>query len=201
MRTHTLAPQAIQQISIWILGYSESSSSPESRAKDKSFRVLFIARYKGDRVMVRGFGYRPREFAMDEILSSESGKQVCTLNITKSGKKSKAENSSYCPVIGFSFSGVCFLKAVFRFRVFSLYRKWRVCSVLQASLSAELSSLPPLNLTLRKTPSFLNLLKLKLSKNDNSASQRATEKLKASNFPVSLLQIGSWQVNPNFARL
>ncbi|KAK4751064.1 hypothetical protein SAY87_004546 [Trapa incisa] len=63
----------------------------------------------------------------------------------------------------------------------------------QANLSADLSSLPPLNLTLRKTPSFLNLLKTKLSANDDSSSNRAPEKLKASNFPASLLRIGSWQ--------
>ncbi|XP_031403865.1 uncharacterized protein LOC116213162 isoform X2 [Punica granatum] len=63
----------------------------------------------------------------------------------------------------------------------------------QSDISAELSKLPPLNLTLRKTPSFLNLLKTKLSKNESSANQRAPEKLKASNFPASLLRIGSWQ--------
>ncbi|GLJ21102.1 hypothetical protein SUGI_0385690 [Cryptomeria japonica] len=72
----------------------------------------------------------------------------------------------------------------------------------------------PLGLTLKKTPSFLDLIEMKLSEGDRAvpaaannlhqdawenkdentiAVQSATDKLKASNFPASLLKIGSWE--------
>ncbi|KAH9318797.1 hypothetical protein KI387_020566, partial [Taxus chinensis] len=72
----------------------------------------------------------------------------------------------------------------------------------------------PLGLTLKKTPSFLDLIEMKLSQGDwvvpaavnnpdqyamqnkdaNSIALQATgEKLKASNFPASFLRIGSWE--------
>ncbi|CAK9153677.1 unnamed protein product [Ilex paraguariensis] len=66
--------------------------------------------------------------------------------------------------------------------------------------SSEQSS--PLGLTLRKTPSFLNFLEMKLSQSkksncstqiDDFLSQPMPEKLKASNFPASLLRIGFWE--------
>lgn len=74
----------------------------------------------------------------------------------------------------------------------------------------------PLGLRLRKSPSLLDLIELKLSKAntftstssctaDNSDTGKkkdgkwtgvsvSTDKLKASNFPASLLRIGSWEV-------
>ncbi|GMP39987.1 hypothetical protein CsSME_00010616 [Camellia sinensis var. sinensis] len=63
----------------------------------------------------------------------------------------------------------------------------------------------PLGLTLRKTPSFVNLVEMKLSQARGSSSsidgyrakmddsQPIVEKLKASNFPASLLKIGTWE--------
>ncbi|KAK1268734.1 hypothetical protein QJS04_geneDACA013638 [Acorus gramineus] len=67
----------------------------------------------------------------------------------------------------------------------------------------------PLGLTLRKTPSLLDLVQLAISAHENSEGPEsrkkkdhrpagiaatAADKLKASNFPVSLLRIGSWEV-------
>lgn len=73
----------------------------------------------------------------------------------------------------------------------------------------------PLGLTLTKTPSFIDLVEMKLSqtrskscsiekhqalvqetKTDNFVPQPMSdrEKLKASNFPALLLKIGSWEV-------
>ncbi|GFY89042.1 hypothetical protein Acr_06g0009820 [Actinidia rufa] len=52
----------------------------------------------------------------------------------------------------------------------------------------------PLGLTLRKTPSFLNLVEMKLSQ--SRTKKHKTEdsgKLKATNFPAVLLKIGSWE--------
>jgi len=74
----------------------------------------------------------------------------------------------------------------------------------------------PLGLRLRKSPSLLDLIQMKLSQassstlgpapGDNFSSQGkvnpkgsgssgTTDKLKASNFPASLLRIGCWEVN------
>lgn len=72
----------------------------------------------------------------------------------------------------------------------------------------------PLGLRLRKSPSLLELIQMRLSQgkpstsgsvlDDDSRSQErsntkgsapgATDKLKASNFPASLLKIGCWEV-------
>lgn len=72
---------------------------------------------------------------------------------------------------------------------------------LQAQLAKTLLSLPPLGLSLGKTPSFLNLTeklprkrKTKRAAEVNVQSMSEKEKLKASNFCASLLRIGSWQV-------
>ncbi|CAK9197477.1 unnamed protein product [Sphagnum troendelagicum] len=60
----------------------------------------------------------------------------------------------------------------------------------------------PLGLTLRKTPSLLNLITLQLAQSTSSApasdapssgSVAAHDKLKASNFPASTLKIGTWE--------
>lgn len=60
----------------------------------------------------------------------------------------------------------------------------------------------PLGLRLRKSPSLLDLIQMKLSQ--QNASKLATvdkkdhkstnDKLKASNFPGSILKIGTWKV-------
>lgn len=63
----------------------------------------------------------------------------------------------------------------------------------------------PLGLRLKKTPSFLDLIEMKLSQENASklaklskkrgnAVSGSADKLKASNFPGSLLKIGSWEV-------
>lgn len=73
----------------------------------------------------------------------------------------------------------------------------------------------PLGLRLRKSPSLLDLIQMKLSQGSGSgtgdlqsesfsamakkeskvtAISGTTDKLKASNFPASLLRIGSWEV-------
>ena len=62
-----------------------------------------------------------------------------------------------------------------------------------SSSSSEQTS--PLGLTLRKTPSFLNLVEMKLAQ--SRTKKHKTEdpgKLKATNFPAVLLKIGSWEV-------
>ncbi|GMP63760.1 hypothetical protein CsSME_00025325 [Camellia sinensis var. sinensis] len=57
----------------------------------------------------------------------------------------------------------------------------------------------PLGLTLKKTPSFLNLVEMTLShsrtSHDDFVPQLMSEKLKASNFPALLVKIGSWEHN------
>lgn len=63
----------------------------------------------------------------------------------------------------------------------------------------------PLGLRLRKSPSLLDLIQMRLSqgstskvgshgKKEQKGSTGMTEKLKASNFPASVLRIGSWEV-------
>ncbi|KAI3766145.1 hypothetical protein L2E82_16196 [Cichorium intybus] len=61
----------------------------------------------------------------------------------------------------------------------------------------------PLGLRLRKSPSLLDLIQMRLSEGNsysnstkehkNTAASSATDKLKASNFPASLLKIGTWE--------
>ncbi|XP_004304864.1 PREDICTED: uncharacterized protein LOC101299979 isoform X2 [Fragaria vesca subsp. vesca] len=70
----------------------------------------------------------------------------------------------------------------------------------KAQLAQTLLSLPPLGLSLGKTPSFLDLKekfprkrKPKRAAEVNVQSMSEKEKLKASNFCASLLRIGSWQ--------
>lgn len=63
----------------------------------------------------------------------------------------------------------------------------------------------PLGLRLRKSPSLLDLIQMKLSqgnspkvgnqgKKEQKGSSGTVEKLKASNFPASVLRIGTWEV-------
>lgn len=80
--------------------------------------------------------------------------------------------------------------------------------------SSENSS--PLGLTLRKTPSFVDLVHKTLAKgkekvrsmemnlelkSKSSQTKRNSEKVKASNFPAKLLRIGTWQVFLFFLQL
>lgn len=67
----------------------------------------------------------------------------------------------------------------------------------------------PLGLRLRKSPSLLDLIQMRLSQEDNTklstankkdqknakaSSVTSDSKLKASNFPASILKIGTWEV-------
>lgn len=61
----------------------------------------------------------------------------------------------------------------------------------------------PLGLNLKKSPSFLDLIQTKLSEENANLRKRkckgsvvsaSNDKLKASNFPASLLRIGTWEV-------
>ncbi|XP_057867827.2 uncharacterized protein LOC131075054 isoform X1 [Cryptomeria japonica] len=81
----------------------------------------------------------------------------------------------------------------------------------QAAFYNPLNEPSPLGLTLRKTPSLLDLIQMKLSQEDPAytsslnqdavkrkdarsvAAQASADKLKASNFPVSVLRIGTWE--------
>ncbi|KAJ9567923.1 hypothetical protein OSB04_003889 [Centaurea solstitialis] len=70
----------------------------------------------------------------------------------------------------------------------------------------------PLGLRLRKSPSLLDLIQMRLSEGNASskigadnkkgnkitASSAATDKLKASNFPASLLKIGAWEYKSRY---
>lgn len=70
----------------------------------------------------------------------------------------------------------------------------------------------PLGLRLRKSPSLLDLIQMRLAEGNtlskmgsdakkgskSTAGTATTDKLKASNFPASLLKIGTWEVIPNF---
>lgn len=62
----------------------------------------------------------------------------------------------------------------------------------------------PLGLQLRKSPSLLDLIQMRLTQqkavklgkknHKGAAGSGATDKLKAMNFPASLLRIGTWEV-------
>lgn len=71
----------------------------------------------------------------------------------------------------------------------------------------------PLGLRLRKSPSLLDLIQMRLAEGNSSskigadskkgnksiaASSTATDKLKASNFPASLLKIGTWEYKSRY---
>ncbi|KAJ7009872.1 hypothetical protein NC653_000547 [Populus alba x Populus x berolinensis] len=62
----------------------------------------------------------------------------------------------------------------------------------------------PIGLTLKKSPSFLDLIQMKLSQQNTSTmlskkpSSAAADKLKASNFTASLLKIGSWECKSRY---
>ncbi|XP_038998945.1 uncharacterized protein LOC120124305 isoform X2 [Hibiscus syriacus] len=70
----------------------------------------------------------------------------------------------------------------------------------------------PLGLTLRKSPSLLDLIQMRLSQSQSSGSssqaevlssgakeaKHAADKLKASNFPASILRIGNWEYKSRY---
>lgn len=76
-----------------------------------------------------------------------------------------------------------------------------------SSMYNPLDEPSPLGLRLRKSPSLLDLIQMKLSQDGatkfatlgkknikGSAVSGNPDKLKASNFPASILKIGTWQV-------
>lgn len=71
-----------------------------------------------------------------------------------------------------------------------------------AALFNPLDEPSPLGLRLKKTPSFLDLIQMRLGQENDSNKRNtvsaSTDKLKASNFPASLLRIGTWEVRINF---
>ncbi|XP_043817581.1 uncharacterized protein LOC110626720 isoform X2 [Manihot esculenta] len=73
-----------------------------------------------------------------------------------------------------------------------------------AALCNPLDEPSPLGLRLKKSPSLLDLIQMKLSqqntikKDHKATSSTATDKLKASNFPASLLKIGSWEYKSRY---
>ncbi|KAG6781540.1 hypothetical protein POTOM_014451 [Populus tomentosa] len=63
----------------------------------------------------------------------------------------------------------------------------------------------PIGLTLKKSPSFLDLIQMKLSQQNTSNTMLskktgsvAADKLKASNFPASFLKIGNWEYKSRY---
>ncbi|KAF2323041.1 hypothetical protein GH714_032940 [Hevea brasiliensis] len=73
-----------------------------------------------------------------------------------------------------------------------------------ASLCNPLDEPSPLGLRLKKSPSLLDLIQMKLSQQNNmkkdhkATGSTATDKLKASNFPASLLKVGSWEYKSRY---
>jgi hypothetical protein len=70
------------------------------------------------------------------------------------------------------------------------------------SLYNPLDEPSPLGLRLKKSPSLLDLIQMRLSQqhdskkkdHKSSAASAADSKLKASNFPATVLKIGTWEV-------
>ncbi|XP_010544349.1 PREDICTED: uncharacterized protein LOC104816994 [Tarenaya hassleriana] len=57
----------------------------------------------------------------------------------------------------------------------------------------------PLGLRLKKSPSFLDFIKMRLSQQNSSKRKKeAADKLKASNFPASLVKIGTWEYKSRY---
>eukprot|EP01018_Ginkgo_biloba_P008676 Gb_07618 [translate_table: standard] len=94
------------------------------------------------------------------------------------------------------------------------YKEWSPVTITGFTESSFLSTLDepgPLGLTLRKTHSLLDLIQMRLSKGDTTSSetindlnqksaerkdvaaQTSAAKLRASNFPASILKIGTWE--------
>ncbi len=74
----------------------------------------------------------------------------------------------------------------------------------QSSQHGFLDEPSPLGLRLKKSPSLVDLIQMKLVQAgkakdvQHSGTASASEKLKASNFPGSVLRIGSWEVSGFF---
>ncbi|MQL77322.1 hypothetical protein Taro_009709 [Colocasia esculenta] len=90
--------------------------------------------------------------------------------------------------------------------------QWNTDGITQQPQSNPLNEPSPLGLRLRKSPSLLDLIQMKLSqassskacptddesteagkKKDTKSASSAADKLKASNFPANLLRIGTWE--------
>ncbi|KAJ0006709.1 hypothetical protein Pint_30421 [Pistacia integerrima] len=78
---------------------------------------------------------------------------------------------------------------------------------LPPSMCNPLEEPSPLGLNLKKSPSFLDLIQMKLSeenanlrkrKSKGSVVSASNDKLKASNFPASLLRIGTWEYKSRY---
>lgn len=105
----------------------------------------------------------------------------------------------------------------------SLYKRPKLDSSSQESAGHDTFSVPssmynpleepsPLGLRLRKSPSLLDLIQMKLSQDSTTAKlatlskknhkgnaiSGAPDKLKASNFPASILKIGTWQYKSRY---
>jgi hypothetical protein len=74
----------------------------------------------------------------------------------------------------------------------------------QQSQQEFLEEASPLGLRLKKSPSLVDLIQMKLAQTNKTTYARqgsnsgASEKLKASNFPGSVLRVGSWEVSGIF---
>ncbi|XP_050232620.1 uncharacterized protein LOC126681197 [Mercurialis annua] len=113
-------------------------------------------------------------------------------------------NSKKTSSIKLDLDGSCFELD----RLGPLYKRLKLDSQSQMiPTSSPLEEPSPLGLRLRKTPSFLDLIQMKLSqgnKNNNMKKDHkdvvfnTTDKLKASNFPSTLLKIGSWEYKSRY---
>ncbi|KAJ4838844.1 hypothetical protein Tsubulata_033027 [Turnera subulata] len=90
-----------------------------------------------------------------------------------------------------------------------LHKRSRLDSSLQGALCSPLEEQSPLGLRLKKSPSFLDMIQMKLSQENKSVvlskkehkvanSTSPHDKLKASNFPASLLKIGTWEYKSRY---
>ncbi|KDP41944.1 hypothetical protein JCGZ_26962 [Jatropha curcas] len=91
-----------------------------------------------------------------------------------------------------------------------LHKRFKLDSSLQmipaSSLYNPLEEPSPLGLRLKKSPSLLDLIQMKLSQGNNTKTDNkitggsitATDKLKASNFPASILKIGNWEYKSRY---
>nr|GMC77821.1 uncharacterized protein LOC109155298 [Ipomoea batatas] len=91
-----------------------------------------------------------------------------------------------------------------------LNKRSKLSSPLQVVQYNPLEEPSPLGLSLRKSPSLLDLIQMRLSqgkmskdggnpgKKEHKANSSTTEKLKASNFPATILKIGSWEYKSRY---
>ncbi|XVF47868.1 hypothetical protein PTKIN_Ptkin03bG0145000 [Pterospermum kingtungense] len=102
-----------------------------------------------------------------------------------------------------------------RYRPSSNLQQWNSDANAFPATSSQYNTLDepsPLGLRLRKSPSLLDLIQIRLSQSQSSASAEnlssevnkeakaagTTDKLKASNFPASILRIGNWEYKSRY---